>query len=470
MPVTKELIDEWRLLIRHGKTEEVISRIISEVENDRQIKNEITLLSSRYQEEKKEIRKGFKESKGELNRITESVLEILDRLEDNLTGHSHVNIPKESSNKTDPSVDNQEKTRQKYKWSFSNWIGRTIQSLSLLFQRKPTVNKCPFCLASISNRSQGKTLKCSNCASDLPSDFFKHNSKVITLVGSPDTGKSTFIAMLPRELQSNKAIYRALKLNAKIVGRNARQTLLRQESTLIERREVLGATVFNNGHVMPPLVIKIRQTQAQRNSTLYLSLFDTAGEEFIDFSKLTKNYPNIGNSDGIIFLIDPLAINGIYEALIASEPFLPPFNQKTYGAEQMDFEILENLLEIFSKAGRLSTTQKLNIPIAFCISKADLLSSLLTKELHMDIDPKLRKLESLMEQIELNSASMEELLEEYHPRLLHNIAGQVSKYKFFPVAPIGFQPHDHVYLPHKPNPVGILHPVLWILHKCHLIR
>ena len=203
---------------------------------------------------------------------------------------------------------------------------------------------------------------------------------------------------------------------------------------------------------------------------MYLSLFDTPGEEFFEIDKLTQVHPHINNADAIIFLIDPMNIRPIYEEVLKAGSQDEFANIREYELEDefVEYEIMENLSEEFRRKGKATSGGKISIPVAFCLSKADLLSSFTSVYIPDEIDNAMLDKKGVFDEIRLTSEDVSTLLEEKHPSLLNNIEGLFQKYNFFPVAPIGKNPSSEV-IDGAPEPKGVLYPLVWILDQLKFI-
>jgi hypothetical protein len=134
----------------------------------------------------------------------------------------------------------------------------------------------------------------------------------------------------------------------------------------------------------------------------------------------------------------------------------------------MDYEIMETLHEFFRRAGKVSKSGKLKIPVAFCISKADLLEPIASVYIPDEIDNETMEFRDIMEEMNFTSEDIKDFLEEVYPQILNNVEGLFQKHHFFPVAPIGFSP-DGEGISDTPQPKGIIYPLLWILQKLKFI-
>lgn len=334
--------------------------------------------------------------------------------------------------------------------------------------------KCPYCLASIKNekhRQIGQAIipQCVNCAKDLPSDFFKHKSQTIALVGGTDTAKSTFITVLTNQLLSNSMFLETLRISAGLLDSASKNSFNKKSDRLLYRNEILDPT--DPKQETPPIIIRIINGRRGVKRVLYLSLFDTAGEEFYDLDKLTEQHPHIGNADALIFLIDPLNIKSIFKELVQawqrkrSHIDMDIFRDGDYDT---DYDIVYNVYEVFARNQRIDIQQKISIPTAFCISKIDLLDPIANIYMPEEVDNDLLDAEDILIETEQTSDDLFDFLNEKDARLVQIIQQHFREFRFFPVAPIGKIPKGDS-IPDGLASRGIIHPLVWILQQIKFV-
>lgn len=331
--------------------------------------------------------------------------------------------------------------------------------------------KCPYCLALIRNTSHrqvGKAVipQCSNCGHDLPSDFFATKGKVIALVGGPDTAKSTYITVLVDQLLSNRSLLKTLNIQAGIIDREGKSFYNRQREKLVIQNEVLDTTERLESGGATPIVMRLRRSDTKRRDVMFLTLFDTPGDEFNDPDLITEYHPHIANADAFIFMIDPLNIESIFHEV---REYLPEEEDIFMeGLYQIDFDIINNLIEVFGREKKINPLGKVNAPVSFCLSKVDLLDQLMSIYIPEDIDHELMASKEIFEEIEFTSRDLHEFLLEKDTRLVNNIENHFERFEFFPVAPIGKIPQGHS-IRNGIEPKGVLHPLIWVLHKINFV-
>lgn len=355
----------------------------------------------------------------------------------------------------------------KASWKKLEFFFTKLLSLDLFRKRK----KCPYCLDFISKttfRAKEKATipQCSSCGIDLPVDFFTLQSRVIALVGGTDTAKSTYITVLVHQLLSNRSLLNALNLQALIVNKEGKKKYNTQYQKLFVNNEPLETTNRIDAQSAPPIVIRLRKTNTKRKEVMFISLFDTPGDEFNDPDLISEFHPHIANADALIFMIDPLNIQSIFDEI---RPYIPK-EADVYeeGLYHVDVEIIDNLLEVLGREQKITLFGKVQMPVAFCISKVDLLEPIMNVYIPEEVGSEMLNAGEVFEEIQYTSEDLFEFLQEHDPSLVNGIESQFEEYGFFPVAPMGKTPIGHT-IKDGIEPKGILHPLLWILKKIKFV-
>lgn len=359
-------------------------------------------------------------------------------------------------------------------WDLSNfrvWFDNLVVRIQHFLVSLKHQRKCPYCLALIRNTSHrqvGKAVipQCSSCGHDLPSDFFATKGKVIALVGGPDTAKSTYITVLVDQLLSNRSILKTLNIQAGIIDREGKSFYNRQREKLVIQNEILDTTERLESGGATPIVLRLRRSDTKRRDVMFLTLFDTPGDEFNDPDLITEHHPHIANADALIFMIDPLNIESIFHEV--REYITEEEDIFMEGLYQIDFDIINNLIEVFGREKKINPLGKVNAPVSFCLSKVDLLDQLMSIYIPEDIDHELMASREIFEEIEFTSKDLHEFLLEKDTRLVNNIENHFERFEFFPVAPIGKIPQGHS-IREGIEPKGVLHPLIWVLHKVNFV-
>lgn len=356
----------------------------------------------------------------------------------------------------------------------SDRINAFFISIRKAYQRRFQARKCPYCLDSIINERHTivepnmRICLCSNCGRELPTDFFRNKSHIITLIGGYDSSKTTFITVLAEQAQQSQGMLVHLDTYSDILGEEAQKIFYRNQNRLYVSHTTVKTTIRPDRIEKTPFVMRVSKVSNLKSRSTFISLFDSPGEVFKSIDLLTREHPHIGNSDAIIYLIDPLNIHLIHNEIAESKKYKNMFNKGSFDFSEND-KILNNIYEIFQRARRTTRHEKINIPIAFCISKSDLLDSISTFYTPDDINSDLLSIKDIKEEILYTSKEMEDYLMEYDKKFVIKIKSKFNKYAFFPVSPIGKLPEGES-IPGGPEPRGVLHPLFWLLTELKFMQ
>jgi len=250
------------------------------------------------------------------------------------------------------------------------------------FGKSRTVT-CPYCferlaLENLGNRSSTK-LKCRACSTQLPLSFldYKSNAKdlLFSIIGAKDTGKSNYIAVLINELRGafGAQFDTVLRANDDPTSNRYRdeyyhplyrdKTVVKVTASALARKpEPLSYTLAFGG--------KSFFGRPKVSQVAFLTLFDTAGEDFNSEDTLSTHNRYIFNSHGIILLLDPLQLPQVRDRLKGSV---------TLPAIRTDAgDIIDRVARLIRKAYKLRANDLIKIPIAIAFTKCDALRPLMT--------------------------------------------------------------------------------------------
>ncbi len=322
---------------------------------------------------------------------------------------------------------------------------------------------------------------CPSCHNELPSSFHTTSSHIISIVGARNSGKSTYITVLIDELQRN-----GYKLDLAVlpqdVGENPNEVTSkryqnRYKKILMEDYEELPQTPESEKDLYP-LIYKVStgQNRFLKNSSLYLALYDTAGESLKDRSKLEKLAKYVRSSSGVIFLLDTFEIRYVHDQLRKKLP--GGLNRKHIGAYG---EVIHQIIQDIQRNDRLLTRslkdrffnkdKKVAIPSAVVFNKLDVIiendllsrttERLLSEDSHF---LKSRKLDP--EKVEeVSSAIFETLCDWKEEGFGRNLQKQFANHKYFAVSSLGPRFHGLPADEREIIPCRVLDPLVWILDQ-----
>lgn len=374
-------------------------------------------------------------------------------------------------------------------WQIQNpipyWWPQKKGLMSKLFGGTPTFKdqRCPKC------RYPSSRFICPHCHNIIPNDMIEDGAKIISVIGSPSSGKTNYIVSLIHELREygHKVKLSVIADNTHIDGDESGSTDSKYrafEKALFDRlesgkeRRVLDKTQIKNVEV--PMIFRLDQQEPKHH--IYLVFYDTAGERFQE--NLKNNVRYLRESSAVIILLDTLALDRVYEIL--EEEGLDGLGGKVDGKiDEIQTAIVNSRItdQIYSK------------PTAFVLSKFDAVLDHYDKlDINVDefmdggkrIDSSYKKTGMVdLEKINAISATIENALEgpweQGRLRLFaHNWASAKNKaldydeqdmfdpqnnYKFFGVSALGEMPDETMRLSDNIKPYRVMDPLMWVLYK-----
>lgn len=317
-----------------------------------------------------------------------------------------------------------------------------------------------------------KTTKivCPRCHNDLPSQFGQTSSHIIALIGSKESGKSHFIAVLIHELTHRVG----RNFNAALMPLDD-QTMKRYrddfESHLYKKREVIPGTLSARAqiNVRYPLIYRFsrktpRSFLADRKQVTSLVFFDTAGEDLTSRDLMSTENKYLANSDGIIFLLDPLQIPDIRDR-ISNAGRLPNINTNPE-------EIISRVVILIREMQNLKPSQKIKTPLALAFSKFDEIRHLI-----LDDDPSspLRNGSGHQGAFDLSDFELaSESMRAHIARLIGTgldslVDDNFENFAYFGLSALGDSPDAHGRLQRGVEPFRVEDPLLWIFHNLNVV-
>ncbi|GAB7058874.1 hypothetical protein JCM12681A_05840 [Streptomyces mexicanus] len=207
-------------------------------------------------------------------------------------------------------------------------------------------------------------LCCTACGNRLPEGYLRTPGRLVALAGPVGSGKSTYIGVLVHELLHGLGA----ELDAALVPCD--------DDTMADYHERYERHLYDARHTVPktaehdggrPLVHRLARTRRGRwgrrhEEVLTLVFLDTAGEHFASQERLETELRYLAAADAVIVLVDPLDLPGA-----------PLKDPGADGAPGRSGEVLVRVLNHLRSAHGVGGADKLRIPVAVALTKADLL-------------------------------------------------------------------------------------------------
>lgn len=224
---------------------------------------------------------------------------------------------------------------------------------------------------------------CPSCHNTLPPTITSDKEKIISLVGTRDSGKSIFVAVLIHEFI--KHIAPSLNATLSFVDpEDKNQYVTRFENYVYKNHTRIPqtATTFMQSGVIGanrPILTKFKKEYktffGSKTDEFTLVFFDAAGEDFENENVMHFISKYIAHSDGIIFLIDPFTNNTVREEI--SKEIVRGASTIEANSVSSPREVIERVASVVYDNSRGKVKGKIKIPVAAAFSKLDAFESLL---------------------------------------------------------------------------------------------
>ena len=341
-------------------------------------------------------------------------------------------------------------------------FGAVIFARSVKSRTRKLTNTCPLCLTEGSLKEAGNgdgqglaegMVRCKavisespfeECMFDFPSMFRPVPKVCFPTLGIPSAGKTHWLAMVYREL--NKGNFPKEVEFAKIRSSSS-DDFERIVDDILVSKSSPGA---NQHHSMPrPLVFNFLDHDRLGRSNILVNIFDYSGEVLRAMTLEDQQRKRAFTADGYFFFLDPTK---------SSDEQTQP---------------LANFRQDVRTVKGLRAGQQIRCPIALCVPKIDLMPTEdyarggnIVDKFYDD----LRDIGWGMDEVTIKKRSdlMRRLRDDIWPgweieRQIDDLFG--GRYMFFPLTPVGLnEPGEQDLSKRTIAPVGILHPLMWLLH------
>lgn len=302
---------------------------------------------------------------------------------------------------------------------------------------------------------------CPNCHFGLPHNVGIVDNHSIALIGGRSTGKSHYLVSLVEYLDHE--IGRYFGVQPQNLGDDMRDRYPENYKTpLFTRKELLQPTqsAMLDSKTKSPLFLRFDFYKPKR--LVNFGFFDSAGEDMESLDTMSYEARYICGAAGIIFLLDPLQIDSVRQKL--PEDALPPRNLQ---AEPV--YIIERLRELFERQGIVGPTQKIKTPIAFVLSKVDMLLPIIDRSSALQRTGEHFGRFNLADAESVNTEIRNYLDSWTGIGLSNRIEAGFARYQFFGVSSLGRAANKQGRL-ESISPTRVEDPFLWILYTLGLVK
>lgn len=316
----------------------------------------------------------------------------------------------------------------------------------------PVDADCPKCGVNTNK------LTCPRCHNTLPEGFGLVKTCNIALLGAKNTGKSNYIAVVIKELQSRLCTQFHFHLLALSDDTSRRYAEL-YERPLFQLGQVISPTVSAAADISSrhPLAFTLnfhqRTTLGARQDVIGLSFFDTAGEDLLSPDLMHIHNRYIFAADGLLILLDPLQIPAVRQ-LLKHTVALPELNS------DQDL-IVEHVVATLRDRLGLRAEQQIDVPLAIAFSKVDLLRGVVNEQLFQAT--RHRGGVNLTD-IDTNDGFWRMHLKKWGCQALLNYIRPFRRQRFFGLSALGSSP-EHGKLSRGVSAFQVEDPLLWLFYQ-----
>lgn len=309
---------------------------------------------------------------------------------------------------------------------------------------------------------------CPHCRKPLEHDYITTKGRIIAVIGSRQSGKSTYVGVLIHDLQ-NRIGGDFNGLATVLVGDRSRQRY----------REVFKGPMYDHGRTLAttdalrkryrldPLLFMLRIPRrgllGDRLTAAMMVFYDTAGEDVLNAERAERLVDYLDAADGILFVVDPLQIGSVRRRVDDSVP-LPD-------EESDQVAVVERIAELLRRRRGLPAQEKLDVPLAITLAKTDALDGTLppnaaVRRAHShpgaydDADGQF-----VHDEVRATLSGWTD-----GSRLLDLVHSSFSTYRFFGISALGFTPPDDSTISRRGiRPLRVEDPLLWLLGRFRLV-
>lgn len=282
----------------------------------------------------------------------------------------------------------------------------------------------------------------------------------ISIVGSERSGKSHYLSVLINEVRHTMG--RAYDFSLFPLGGD--DTIIQYEDLyykpLYEEGVALPATMQEN---VRPLVYSMVFDNRSVGETCTLAFYDACGANFRNERVMADYNRSIYNSKGVIFLLDPSQIPNIRKEYIAED--------KPVLADDFSALFARTIQLIREGNNQMDLKKKIDIPIAICVSKLDLLKPKLNPSSYLNYPSRHFK-NAAFDTIDHDCVSQEieaRILSWGGADIINQVKAQFENYSFFGFSALGTSPMDDGSISHV-APFRVCDPFMWLLTQEKIIK
>lgn len=309
------------------------------------------------------------------------------------------------------------------------------------------------------------------CRNTLPARYLDTPSRFIGLVGPTNSGKSTYLAVLVRELKRH--VGEGFDITLVPADEWTGDRYIERYQPLITKRRLVNPTQSpeRDPGTARPLIYLLTVTQTRsrfrgdrhRARSVNLVFFDSAGEDATKFDRMARYMRYLQRAAGVVFFIDPGTLPGAAADLIQGAEVEAPRLQ------ELAQRVITNTTNQLRIAHHVrGDDEKVPVPAAVAVSKVDEIRPSLIGNSPLTRGP------GRHDGLDVTDRAA---VHEYVRGLLHHWDWPIDKYVgtnyhtygLFGFSALGAPPDDNAVAPGGLRPYRVLDPVLWFLSESRLL-
>ena len=328
--------------------------------------------------------------------------------------------------------------------------------------RKLKKGRCPHGLPAQTGR------RCPACGKALESEYLDSGGRNIAVIGSADSGKSTWVGVLVHELQRGQVNERFAGMSLSLIGDRSRDRYSREfEQPLFQDSRTVDSTRTARVLTPEPLIFSLRFKKAglfgtTRVDPVVTVFYDTAGEDVARAESMDLLTSYLNAAEGIILLLDPVQMPKI-RAMVGTT------GQKTEYTEQL--HVVDRLGELLRERRGASAGALLRTPIAIALTKLDLLRDTIDAQSPLRQPSRHDGVYDEADGLDVHEEIRGWLDRWYDPAFDRTVGTTFKNYRYFGLSALGAPPVDRNRLaPGGVHPYRLEEPMLWLLSRFGAIK
>lgn len=341
---------------------------------------------------------------------------------------------------------------------------------------------------------------CPHCNLEVSTRLLETNSIFISIVGTPSSGKTYFLASMYHKAKSQltKDFHKGVNFPGisgelisryfdRLVGGGDPNKLVDLPKTQEGGFELYSEIEVSGVTQQFPKPFTLRLTDPTTREAFAIVTYDNAGESFVSADRLssnTKSIDHLEHCDMIVIVIDPVQIPEL-AAVLKDRGVQDPQLGKSSGTTQD--EMLNSVLD---RAVGLRGSEKklLRTPVSVVIQKWDMLQKAnLVPDIDR-VDPSTGAQTPLFDESPLNvsqtgdtyvdteemraiSVAVRDVLYQYDPNIVNSLQASFEVVRYFPCSALGSSPelnpanNKYCFRPKNVQPYRVTDPLLWLLAR-----